>query len=183
MRYWFAGVMLVGLLTVGSAQAQQKLSPVPGRPAAPDFTLTDVKGKQHRLSTQRGKVVFVNFWATWCPPCLKEMPSMQRAWKTLKHEDFTMYAVNVGEDEELIATFMFQIGVDLDFPLLLDRDSSVVKQWKAPGLPTTYIVDPDGRIAYRAVGERAWDDPQILREIRALMRPSAHGYRVDNQPR
>lgn len=161
--------LLLGLLAAGDLQAQN-LNPMPGRPLAPDFTLTGVDGKRHRLADQRGKVVFVNFWATWCPPCLKEMPSMQRAWNQLKGENFMMYAINVGEDKELVARFTFEIGVDLTFPLLLDGNSAVIKQWPVPGLPTTFIVAPDGRIAYRVVGGREWDDPRSIAEIRALMR-------------
>lgn len=175
--------MLLGLLVAGAAYAQQTLSPVAGRPPAPDFTLADVDGKRHRLSDQRGKVVFVNFWATWCPPCRKEMPSMQRAWDKLKGRDFIMYAVDVGEDAEQVSTFVFEVGTNLTFPLLLDRDSEVVRRWRVPGLPTTFIVGPDGRIDYRAVGERDWDDPKVLEKIRALLPAPASTQRVRAGPR
>jgi peroxiredoxin len=160
------------MLLVHSAHAAapaQTMMPVADRPAAPDFALKDIDGKLRQLSENRGKVVLVNFWATWCPPCRREMPSMQRAWKQLKGENFEMLAINVGEDEDTIFGFTFSTGVELTFPILLDRDAQVIKAWPVIALPTSFIVDPQGRIVYRAVGGREWDDPELLKKIRELM--------------
>jgi peroxiredoxin len=154
-----------------AATPAQTMTPVADRPAAPDFALKDVDGKLRRLSESRGKVVLVNFWATWCPPCRREMPSMQRAWTQLKGENFEMLAVNVGEDEDTIFGFTFSTGVELTFPILLDRDAQVIKAWPVIALPTSFVVDPQGRIVYRAVGGREWDDPELLKKIRELLRP------------
>jgi peroxiredoxin len=152
-----------------AATPAQTMTPVADRPAAPDFALKDVDGKRHRLSENRGKVVLVNFWATWCPPCRREMPSMQRAWAQLKGENFEMLAINVGEDEDTIFGFTFSTGVELTFPILLDHDAQVIKAWPVIALPTSFVVDPQGRIVYRAVGGREWDDPELLKKIRELM--------------
>lgn len=165
-------LLLALWLAAGIAHAADTLatmSPLSDRRPAPDFTLRDMQGKSHRLSAQRGKVVFVNFWATWCPPCRKEMPSMQRAWEQLKGERFVMYAVNVGEDEETIFGFSFATGIELTFPILLDTDGATVQRWPVLGLPTTFVIDAQGRIAFRAVGGREWDDPALLKGIRALI--------------
>ncbi|MEW6331627.1 MAG: TlpA disulfide reductase family protein [Pseudomonadota bacterium] len=162
------------ILLIVSAQAAapaQTMTPVAERPAAPDFALKDIDGKPHRLSESRGKVVLVNFWATWCPPCRREMPSMQRAWTQLKGKNFEMLAVNVGEDEDTIFGFTFATGAELTFPILLDRDAQVIKTWPVIALPTSFVVDPQGRIVYRAVGGREWDDPELLKKIRELMPP------------
>jgi peroxiredoxin len=162
------------MLQAASAHAAapaQTMTPVADRPTTPDFALKDIDGKLRRLSENRGKVVLVNFWATWCPPCRREMPSMQRAWKQLKGENFEMLAVNVGEDEDTIFGFTFSTGVELTFPILLDRDAQVIKAWPVIALPTSFVVDPQGRIVYRAVGGREWDDPELLKKIRELMRP------------
>jgi len=163
-RSWLLGLAL--LLAGGVAAAGQALVPVPGAVPAPDFELPDTDGKTHRLSAYRGKTVIVNFWATWCPPCREEIPSMNRAWQQLRDEDVIMLAVNLGEDEDTI--FVFTADYPADFPLLLDRDGAVVEQWPVKGLPTTYVIAPDGSIAYRAIGGRAWDDAGILEVVRAL---------------
>jgi len=166
----FVLVFALMLLQVARADSTpQTMMAVPDKPAAPDFALKDADRKLHRLSEQRGKVVLVNFWATWCPPCRREMPSMQRAWEKLQGGNFEMYAVNVGEDEDTIFGFTFSTGVELTFPILLDRDAHTIKAWPVVALPTSFVIDPQGRIVYRAVGGREWDDPQLLRQIRKLM--------------
>ncbi|BAU49287.1 alkyl hydroperoxide reductase [Sulfurifustis variabilis] len=180
MRTALAVLLALGL---SSAAAQpQTMTPVPGRPNAPDFTLPDIDGKTRRLSSNRGKVVLVNFWATWCPPCRREMPSMQRAWDQLKNENFVIYAVDVGEDEETIFGFTFSTGVEITFPILLDKEGKVVKQWPVRGLPTTFLIDAEGRIAYSAVGGREWDDPALIAQIRRLMRHAPAAERVSSSP-
>ncbi len=157
------------LLVAGcSAQAGESLTPLPGGIPAPDFELVDTDGKLHRLSDYRGKTVILNFWTTWCPPCREEIPSMNRAWQQLQQEDVVMLAVNMGEDEDTI--FVFTADYPAEFPLLLDRDGAVIAQWPVKGLPTTYIIAPDGSVAYRAIGGRNWDDSDIMDTLRALQK-------------
>lgn len=160
-------LLLLMLLAVPAAGGQ-RLAPVPGKLPAPDFQLMDTEGRQHRLSDYRGRTVILNFWTTWCPPCREEIPSMNRAWQKLQHEDVVILAINVGEDEDTI--FVFTADYPADFPLLLDADGAVIAQWPVKGLPTTYVVAPDGSIAYRAVGGREWDEPGFLEQIRELQR-------------
>ena len=164
--------LLLGL-TTSLAWAQQPgkgLTELPGRPLAPEFALEDLDGVTHRLADYRGRVVIVNFWATWCPPCREEMPSMQRAWEKLESEGIVMLAVNGGEDEDTV--FQFTANYPVEFPLLLDRDSKVTGEWPVRGLPTTFVVDPRGRLVYRAIGGREWDDPELLALVRALSESS-----------
>jgi peroxiredoxin len=157
------------LLFAEAVLAAQVLSPVEQQVMAPDFELADTEGRMHRLSDYRGKTVIINFWTTWCPPCREEIPSMNRAWKALQQEDVVILAINMGEDEDTI--FIFTADYPADFPLLLDREGEVIARWPVKGLPTTYVVAPDGRIAYRAIGGREWDDPEFLRKIRGLRAP------------
>lgn len=91
---------------------------------------------------------------------------MQRAWERIRDEGIVMLGINLGEDEDAI--FEFTAGYPVDFPLLMDRDSSVIRAWGVRGLPTTFVIDPRGRIRYRAVGGRAWDDAALLARVRAL---------------
>jgi peroxiredoxin len=142
------------------------LTAIPERPAAPDFELMDIDGKTHRLSDYRGEVVIINFWATWCPPCREEMPSMARAAALIEDDGIRMLAVNVGENEDTI--FQFTANYPVSFPLLMDLDSQVTEAWPIRGLPTTFVVDPEGRIAFRAIGGREWDEDEILAPVRAL---------------
>jgi len=167
MRRFRSFVFLCLMAFSAVAQVPGKgLTPLPQRPPAPDFELPDIDGALHRLSDYRGKVVIINFWATWCPPCRAEMPSMERAWAKLRDEDIAMLAVNVGEDEDTI--FQFTANYPVTFPMLLDLDSEVIQAWPVKGLPTTFVADPKGRLAYRAIGGREWDDPELLELVRAL---------------
>lgn len=166
---------LVGLtLPTGPLLAAEKipaqtLFEVKERPLAPDFILEDLDNKKHRLSDLRGKVVLVNFWATWCPPCRREMPSIERLSQNLKGTDFEILAVNVAENIDTVFSFTGTLEPAPTFPIVLDTDSSVVKAWPVMGLPTTFILDKQGRIAYRAVGGREFDDQAILAQIQALI--------------
>jgi peroxiredoxin len=165
MRRLLLAVLLLPL-TVLAATPAQTLTPVEGRPAAPDFTLQDLDGNAVRLADLRGRPVIVNFWATWCPPCREEMPSMQRAWERLQPEGVALLAVNVGEDADTV--FQFTGSYPVEFPILFDHDGAVSAAWPMRGLPTTFVVDPRGRIAYRAVGGREWDDPALLQPVLEL---------------
>lgn len=145
----------------------RELTPVPEKPPAPEFTLTDTTGKTHKLSDYKGKVVMVNFWAVWCLPCRKEMPSMQRAWEQVQDKDVMMLAVNWGDTPESIKKFTDSLP-PMDFPLLVGGDEAMTKEWGVRGLPTTYVINPEGQIAYKLVGETEWDKPEILDKVLAL---------------
>ena len=149
-----------------ASDAAGLLDPVPEQPEAPGFELQGPDGKTYSLADMRGQPVIVNFWATWCPPCRAEMPSMQRAWEQLDGQGVMVVAVNVGERKEEIDAFVEQVQVD--FPLPMDTDMSVSQSWPMRGLPTTFVVDADGRLVYRAQGEREWDDPALLDLVRGL---------------
>jgi peroxiredoxin len=164
MKTFFA--LLGGLLLSSLVQATGDLTPLPDKPVAHDFSLRDMDGKLHRLSDYRGKPVIVNFWATWCPPCRRELPSMNRAWSRVKQQGIVMLAINVGEDEDTI--FPFMADYPIDFPVLLDMDGETIKRWPVKGLPTTFVIDPRGRIVYQAVGGREWDDKKLLDKVREL---------------
>lgn len=162
-------MLLLHLAVLQVSVAQQPgegLTLMPEGTRAPEFSLPDMDGNTFRLSDYRGKPLIINFWATWCPPCRAEMPSMQRAWEKLQQEDILMLAINVGEDEDTI--FQFTANYPVDFPLLLDLDSTVTGDWPVKGLPTTYVVDPEGNLVYKAIGGREWDDEALLDQVRAL---------------
>jgi peroxiredoxin len=156
---------------VGSSQTVQgELFPEPLLRQAPPFHLQDLQGGYHHLQDYRGRVVIVNVWASWCLPCRQELPSMNRAWATLKPLGIAMLAVNLGEEPNAVSAFLADYPIE--FPVLLDRRGDLVQRWQVRGLPTTFVLNVRGEVVYRAVGEQAWDDEILLRQLRALQ-PSA----------
>lgn len=141
------------------------MTAMPADRQAPTLRLNDDDGKAVDLAQYRGKVVLVNFWASWCPPCRKEFPSLSRVRKLFKPSEFEVLAVNVGEEPD----FAFSFAGITDFPVLFDRDSKVIVAWGVQGLPTTFLVNRKGQLAYRAAGGREFDDPDIVSAIRQLL--------------
>lgn len=138
---------------------------------APDFTLKDLKGTQVTLKNFKGRVVFLNFWATWCPPCRREMPSMERLYKQLKDRDFTMLAVDMQESEKRVRAFISEFS--LSFPVLLDLNGDISSLYGIVGLPTTYIIDREGKIIGKAVGPRDWSSQESKQLFQSLLKKSA----------
>ena len=136
---------------------------------APALKLKDIEGKSHDLAKLRGKVVLINFWATWCPPCRREMPSMERLSQRFKGQPFVVLAVDVGEDADTIEAFTSQLDTTLNFPILLDTRSHTMRAWRVAGLPTTFLIDKQGRIVASAIGGREFDHPEMVAAIRALL--------------
>jgi thiol-disulfide isomerase/thioredoxin len=142
-------------------------APAPLNERAPALVLRDVEGRMHDLSDYRGKVVLINFWATWCEPCRMEMPSMQRLSEKLTGKRFALLAVNLDEPEARVRAFLKQIH--FDEPVLLDVNKSIAKRWGARVLPTTFVVGPDGRVRYRLVGEMDWSSDSALAIVSELL--------------
>lgn len=141
------------------------MAAVPSAPPAPPLRLPDVDDREVALDGFLGRVVLVNFWATWCPPCRKEFPSLGRARKLFGPAGFEVLAVNVGEDPEAV----FSFAGTTDFPVLFDRDSRAMAAWSVRGLPTTFLVDRTGRLAYRATGGREFDHPDVIDIVKRLL--------------
>jgi thiol-disulfide isomerase/thioredoxin len=153
------------MLGAGAAQGGE-LKPWTGG-ATPALTLRDPAGKADDLAAYRGKVVVVNFWATWCAPCREEMPSMQALREQLAGEGFEVLAVNLMESEEKIAAFRDSELIDLH--VLMDRDGAAAKRWKVRMLPISFILDREGAIRYQLVGEANWTGPAIAPVIQRLI--------------
>ncbi len=134
---------------------------------AVDFQLPDVAGRVYRLRDQRGKVVFLNFWATWCPPCLHEMPLMEAIHQSLRQRPFVMWAVDMQERQEEVTLFMQDQG--FHFLALLDSDGRVSANYVVLGLPTTYLIDCTGMVVGKAVGPRQWDNDATRTLLAALL--------------
>jgi thiol-disulfide isomerase/thioredoxin len=154
------------LLASTSLAAAQQLRPWAGS-VTPPLALQDLEGRAHRLEDYRGKVVLINFWATWCEPCRAEMPAMNRLRASFAGQPFAVLAVNLAESESRIRRFMEE--VPLEFTVLLDRDSGAARAWKARVLPVSFVLDAEGRIRYSALGEIDWTQDGVRKAILALM--------------
>lgn len=135
---------------------------------APDFTLTDLSGASHTLSAYRGKVVFLNLWATWCPPCREEMPSMEKLHQRFASEGLVLLAVS--EDEgprDGIEIFVRSLG--LTFPILLDPEGRLPGRFGVTGYPETFLIDRSGRIVQHIVGPADWFSPESQARIAELL--------------
>lgn len=163
------GLALVYLWLAGSPEPELSRAKEPSSVAmAPDFTLTDMQGVPVSLSQYRGKVVFLNFWASWCPPCKEEMPSMEALYQRLKKEDFVLLAINVEENGQQ-AVEQFLKEVPLNFPILLDQTQSVASLYKVHGLPHTFIIDREGKIVESVTGALDWNAPQVVQYLSTLI--------------
>ena len=124
----------------------------------PDINLTELQGKSHNLADYSGKIVLVSFWASWCRPCIEEMPSLVKL-KNKYADKLEILAVNIGEDKKTISQFIQKMQIN--FPILLDTNSNTVKAWKVFVYPSNYIVDGTGKIRYASTGALDWQDPAI----------------------
>jgi len=176
--------MLAALLATaaGAARAQGFIKALPTGPAVPArvpelkpwdgaatpaLELADLDGKTHRLADYRGKVVLINFWATWCAPCRDEMPSIERLRSALGGRPFAVLAVNVGETERAARGFLEKMP--LSFAILLDRELRTSRAWGARILPASYVVAPNGAIRYSYFGELDWAREDVLQTITRMM--------------
>jgi peroxiredoxin len=166
-RFFFpAALLFVALASVAGLQRLQS-GPRTGYPA-PDFTLPDLNGRLHHLSQYRGKVVFLNLWATWCPPCRMEMPAMERLHQRLRGRDFVMLAVSADEGgKDAVAPFVAEMG--LTFPVLLDPDGRLSPRYGVTGYPETFLIDRNGQVVNHTIGPADWDEEIVIRNILALI--------------
>jgi thiol-disulfide isomerase/thioredoxin len=133
---------------------------------APALSLEDIEGEVHDLSELKGKVVLVNFWTTWCPPCLEEMPSLVRLNKEMEAFEFVILTVNVQEDKRRVSNVASRLK--LPFDVLLDTGREAGNAWKVKVFPSSFLVDPKGRLRYRAIGPVEWDGDDIASIIHQL---------------
>ena len=151
--------------TLGAGAELRRFS---GKSDAPPLRLTDLRGIEYDLAKYRGQVVLVNFWATLCPPCVEEIPSLQRLTERLAGKAFRVLTVDVGEDAATVRAFMDQFKVD--FPVLMDPDGTAVRQWRVYAFPTSFVIDRSGVVRYSLFCALEWDAPEVVARIEELLR-------------
>ena len=144
------------------------LTPVNTTIKAPELRFQNMDEEMVDIKDLKGKVVVVNFWATWCPPCRREMGSMERLYQAVKDKNVVILAVNIGEDMDTVFSFLGMVEPTPNFQMLFDYEAVSMDKWGVKGLPTTYIIKPDGTIAYTAVGGREFDHPNIIQKLTQL---------------
>jgi peroxiredoxin len=154
-----------GLLAVAAGSAGAAITPSGG---APDFTLPTVNGPNLRLQEQRGRVVMVNFWATWCGPCRVEMPHLNRLYEKYRGSGFVLLGVNIDENPRAAADLAGKLG--MKFPVLLDTDKKVSRLYDLSAMPSTVLIDRDGRVRYVHRGYRDGYELTYDLQIRELLR-------------
>ena len=169
MKNLLIGAVLSGLALLGPAEARDLQAYKGG--ATPPLVLKDLNGKTQDLKQYRGKVVLINFWATWCPPCRAEMPSLQRLKAKMAGQPFVILAVDMGEAEPQVKAYIREIKTD--FSVLLDKDGRALKAWKVFAFPTSYVVDAQGKIRYGLYGASEWDAADKVEKITQLMPSTA----------
>jgi thiol-disulfide isomerase/thioredoxin len=161
--------VVVLLLALGSVLLLQQWQA--GRTAhflAPDFVLRDLNGRVYQLADLRGKVVFLNLWATWCPPCRLEMPSMERLHRRLENHAFVMLAVNEdGDGGESVAPFVRSLGIT--FPVLVDQQNRLPPRYGVTGYPETFIINQAGDVIKHIIGPVDWDREDMVSYLVSLI--------------
>lgn len=142
--------------------------PRPGRVEAPDFLLRTLDGQNRSLRQDRGKIVLMNFWATWCPPCIREMPAMQRLYDKFRTRGLEIVAVSVDQGNP-DAVRKFAEDMKLNFPIVLDPDQTTKQAYQVRALPTTYLIDRKGRVVAVGMGAREWDGEAAFDLIEHLL--------------
>jgi peroxiredoxin len=167
-----ASLRLLGVATVAACALVavagcQRGGALVGTPA-PEFSLADLKGNAVRLANLKGKIVFVNVWATWCEPCREEMPAMQALYEKLNGPDFEMLAVSADQSgRDVVERFVKSHA--LTFPVLPDPDLQVADRYQVTGYPETFVIDRNGTIVAHELGPRHWDAPDTIAVFRRLM--------------
>ena len=134
---------------------------------AADFSLKDLSGKTVKLSDYKGKVVLLNFWASWCPPCREEMPSIQKLYARMKGKKFSILAVSVDRGgENSVRRFIKEAGYE--FKILLDPEGEAASRYSVGGIPATFIIDKKGEIVDKIIGAYQWDDEGVIKKINDL---------------
>ena len=172
LMFILAGLIVIAASAAATTVTEEEfrkmgLQPAKQRLESVDFELQDLSEETRSLSDFRGKVVFLNFWATWCGPCRFEMPSMERLYQRFKDAGLEIVAVNLQEDRSSVQRFVDEY--DLSFTVLLDTTGRVGATYGARSIPTTYIVDREGFVLAGTIGTREWDTEDYFRFFERLL--------------
>ncbi len=130
---------------------------------APELAIADANNNIHNIEDYRGQILVLNFWATWCVPCRKEMPALKKAWNRLQDEGIPLLGIATKDEPDAVLEYIKKNN--LEFPIPMDPDGSVASDWAVMAVPTAYVVNHEGRIAIRIIGGKDWDKPELVDSI------------------
>lgn len=159
-------LLFVFLLVCASANYAGELEPYTADNITPSLKLLDLEGREHNLDQYKGQVVLVQFWATYCTPCRKEMPSMNKLMQKMGKTPFKILAVNMGETRDEVQTFVQ--AVKPAFTILMDTEGQSIADWRVFAAPSNFIVGPDGKIRYTLFGGVEWDSDALVAQLKAI---------------
>lgn len=155
------------VLTVSGTGMDSRLKPFKGNPNPPPIKLPDINGDLFNIADYQHRVTVVNFWATWCTPCIKEIPSLNNLRQSMQDKSFALISINYGEKAETIKEFMQM--VDVEFPVLLDEQGLESAKWKVIAFPSTFVIGRDGLIYYGVNAGIKWDTPEVIMVINQML--------------
>jgi thiol-disulfide isomerase/thioredoxin len=164
MKRWLTALAMGVLFNAGGQAAGFETR---ASTPAPALAAQDLKGAPQTLAGYRGKLVLLNFWASWCPPCLREMPSLERLRVNMAGRPLEIVALDSAETAEDVNAYLSRMK--LGFPILLDPDGSNTRRWKVFALPTSFLLDAEGRVRYVLTGPTEWDQGEALQVIESLL--------------
>ena len=167
LKIYFLGLVFVWCCASAQAAPPTGLLALDGRPA-PALHLADMDGKRIDLAQLKGRWVMVHFWASWCGPCRREMPTLAQVMRSFAPERLQVLLVNTAETDDEVFSFLASVAPELN--TLMDKDGQVTERWQPRGLPSTFFVDPQGSLRYLALGGRDWTLPLYQDFLRALPR-------------
>ena len=163
------GVCLTALLCLSTMAWGGSLEPFNGTEPPAGFSLEDLKGQGHSLEDYRGRILLINFWASWCPPCIREMPALERLEERMADRPFAIVAINTSEKKYKVRKFTKLI--DLRLQVLLDPTGETFAAWGGEVLPTSFLLDTSGRISHIGLGPLEWDSEEVVSVIEAMLEP------------
>jgi thiol-disulfide isomerase/thioredoxin len=172
-RYFVVCIVLAFLCLAGNADAislgsKIDIKPIKGNRTLPSLNLEDLKGKKVDLKSFKGKVIFLNFWATWCGPCKEEMPSIEALYQRFKDRDFIFLTISVDyEGSKPVREFIEKNRYT--FPVLVDQKSETLDIFEVTGIPTTFVIDKQGKLLGKAIGPRNWTSSEIVSYLTQLL--------------
>ena len=160
-------LLFVSLPSMAADTLPKGILELDGREALP-LVLDNLDGERWDIRDARGHWLFVHFWASWCGPCRREMPTIQAIFPEFDASQLEIVLINTAESEDTVFSFLAEVAPDIT--PLMDTDGLVTEQWQPRGLPATFFVDPEGRLQYLALGGRPWDTPEYLEFVQRLVR-------------